>query len=168
MLMAMFASVILVAVTIVIHYEALRLTWTVLPRLTFVRPRARIVFVMFAAFAAHTIEIYCYAIAFWLIEAQYGLGNVVQDVNSHEPLSFVDLIYFSSITYTSVGFGDVVPLGGLRLLTGVEALNGLLMIGWTVSFTYLCMQDLWPLHARRHRAGASHKQAGAADKLPNR
>ena len=51
-------------------------------------------------------------VAFWLIEAQYGLGNVVQDVNSREALSFLDLIYFSSITYTSVGFGDVVPLVG--------------------------------------------------------
>jgi hypothetical protein len=151
MFLAMIVSLVLVSSTILVHYEALRLISLSLPKLTMVRPRARIVFVIFAAFAAHTVEVYVYAIAYWLLEAHYGFGNVIAPGIAASPLAFTDVVYFSIITYTSVGFGDVVPLGGLRLISGVEALNGLLMIGWSASFTYLCMQELWPLHARRHR-----------------
>jgi|DewCreStandDraft_4_1066084.scaffolds.fasta_scaffold140440_2 hypothetical protein len=157
MLLAMIVSLVLVSATILVHYEALRLISLSLPHLTMVRPRARIVFVMFAAFAAHTAEVYLYAVAYWLLEAHYGFGNVIAPGVAATSLAFVDVVYFSIITYTSVGFGDVVPLGGLRLISGVEALNGLLMIGWSASFTYLSMQELWPLHGRRHRHEAGHR-----------
>ncbi|MCC6470523.1 MAG: two pore domain potassium channel family protein [Alphaproteobacteria bacterium] len=156
MILAMVVSLVLVSSTILVHYEALRLVSIALPRLTVVRPRARIVFVMFAAFGAHTVEVYLYAIAYWLLEEHYGFGNVVLHGTPPQALDFVDLVYFSTITYTSVGFGDVVPLGGLRLITGVEALNGLLMIAWSASYTFLCMQDLWPLHVRRTKTPPGH------------
>jgi hypothetical protein len=42
-----------------------------------------------------------------------------------------------------LGYGDVVPHGPLRLLAGVEALTGLLMIGWSASFTYVSMARFW-------------------------
>ncbi|MBL8703933.1 MAG: two pore domain potassium channel family protein [Rhodospirillales bacterium] len=151
MVLAMVASVVLVSLTIIVHYEVLRMTSLILPRLTMVRPRQRIVFVIYAAFLAHTIEVYFYAVAYWLMEQHFGFGNAVMQVGNPRQLDFEDLVYFSTITYTSVGFGDVVPLGGLRLVSGVEALNGLLMIGWSASFTYLCMQELWPQHVRRKR-----------------
>ncbi|MDB5947629.1 MAG: two pore domain potassium channel family protein, partial [Ramlibacter sp.] len=57
------------------------------------------------------------------------------------PASF---LYFSIETYTSLGFGDVFPLGQIRMLAGMEALTGLLMISWTASFTYLEMSRFWP------------------------
>ena len=31
----------------------------------------------------------------------------------------------------------------MRLLTGIEALNGLVLIGWSASFTYLAMEEFW-------------------------
>ena len=63
--------------------------------------------------------------------------------------SFQDCLYFSVVTYTSLGFGDQIPVSHARLIAGVEALNGLLLIGWTASFTYLAMERYWPLHAQR-------------------
>lgn len=57
--------------------------------------------------------------------------------------SFSASLYFSAETYTSLGFGDLTPNGPVRLLAGVEALNGLLLIGWSASFTYLCMERFW-------------------------
>jgi hypothetical protein len=36
-----------------------------------------------------------------------------------------------------------VPGGPLRLMTAVEALHGLLMIGWTASFAYVAMERFW-------------------------
>ncbi|MGE5242209.1 MAG: ion channel [Bacteroidota bacterium] len=47
------------------------------------------------------------------------------------------------MTYTSLGLGDVYPLGDLRLIAGIESLIGLLMIAWSASFTYLMMEKFW-------------------------
>lgn len=52
-------------------------------------------------------------------------------------------LYFSAETYTTLGYGDVLPHGDLRLLAGLEALNGMLLIGWTASYTYLSMERFW-------------------------
>ena len=43
----------------------------------------------------------------------------------------------------SLGYGDVVPSGDLRLLAGMEALNGLLLIGWSASYTFIAMERFW-------------------------
>jgi hypothetical protein len=47
-----------------------------------------------------------------------------------------------SATTTSLGFGDVYPVGEMRLVAGIETLTGL-MISWTASFTYLEMGRHW-------------------------
>jgi hypothetical protein len=52
-------------------------------------------------------------------------------------------------SYTTLGVGDVYPKGLLRILVGVEALNGFLLITWSASFTYLMMQRYW--HPERYR-----------------
>jgi len=65
---------------------------------------------------------------------------------------FSEYVYFSTVSYTSLGLGDIYPTGGLRLVTGAEALLGLLLIAWSASFAYLSMVDLWPLHGRGRRS----------------
>jgi hypothetical protein len=67
--------------------------------------------------------------------------------------AFPEYIYFSTVSYTSLGLGDLYPTGALRLLTGVEALQGLAMIAWTGSFTYLAMEKFWILHGAREDQG---------------
>ena len=37
---------------------------------------------------------------------------------------FMDCVYYSFITYTTLGFGDVIPTGTLRFLTSLESLTG--------------------------------------------
>jgi hypothetical protein len=74
---------------------------------------------------------------------------------------FQDCLYFSVVTYTSLGFGDHVPVSHARLIAGVEALNGLLLIGWSASFTYLAMERYWPLHGE-HRPDTSERERGSA------
>ncbi|WP_210530418.1 potassium channel family protein [Rubellimicrobium arenae] len=141
MIAAMAASVVLVVATVLIFYEALRLTSSHLADLP-VPPRARILAVVLASFAAHTVAVWTYAAAYWLLA-------VVLNVPSFAgvPVSgLLDCLYFSVVTYTSLGFGDHVPVGHARLIAGVEALNGLLLIGWSASFTYLVMERYWPMH----------------------
>ena len=68
-----------------------------------------------------------------------GAGNL----SDSTAFSLSTCMYFSAATYTSLGFGDLTPTGPVRLLAGVEALNGLLLIGWSASFTYLSMERFW-------------------------
>jgi hypothetical protein len=43
--------------------------------------------------------------------------------------SFVSCLYFSAITFTTVGYGDLAPHGALRLIAALEALTGILLCG---------------------------------------
>jgi len=146
MIAAAIAVTILVALTILTHYEVMRLTSAVIPELDWIKPRSRVVLVVFACFAAHTIEVWLFAIAYYLFVDVFALGGF----GGVHHGTFVDDVYFSAVTYTSIGFGDVYPLDNVRLITGVEALVGLLMIGWSASFTYLAMEKFWPLHGPAH------------------
>jgi hypothetical protein len=146
MLIGMLASTVLVLATVGIHYEALRLVSAVLPHLK-VRPRSRIIVIIIGAFAAHTVEVWLYALGYLVLDRYAGLGHLTGDAVSE----ISTYVYHSTVTYSSLGYGDLVPHGALRLVSGVEALNGLVMIGWTASYTYLAMEKLWDLHPRRSR-----------------
>jgi hypothetical protein len=136
-------TLVLVAFSLLVHYEALRLCNDHLPRLDWVAGRAKILLAMGAAFASHLVQIGAFAAAYALLHGT-AMGSL-QGHLAHTPASF---LYFSAETYTSLGFGDVFPVGEMRLIAGIEALTGLLMIGWTTSYTYLEMQRDWPARER--------------------
>ena len=148
MLLMMGAAILLVGLTMMIHYEALRVASDLLPGVP-LPPRLKIVFLVFAAFLAHTLEVWTYGIAYDLLESPER-GQIV---HVSGPVGDIfDHVYFSAATFSTLGFGDVVPTGALRLLAGVEALNGFVLVGWTASVTYIAMQAFWPLHAARRAA----------------
>ncbi len=140
-LIEFFIAILLAALVVLIHYETLRLTSLSFPRLR-MPPRQRILVVICAAFFAHLIEITLYAVSYMLIENAIGSGNIAGLPTD----SFYDYFYYSTVTYTTLGIGDLYPQEGLRLLTGMESLLGLMMITWTASFTYLNMEKFWKLH----------------------
>lgn len=154
MLLAVIVSVVLVGLSIVIHYEVLRVTSAVLPGPQRLGIRGRMILVVFACFAAHTLEVWVYAVGFWILEDEMQLGSLT----GHAANDLFDFVYFSATTYTSLGFGDLYPIGAARLLAGVEALNGLLLIGWSASFTYLVMETFWPRHQRIRGVSPSRPQ----------
>ena len=123
-------SLILTVSTVLVHYEALRVTSSLIPRLT-IAPRRRLLVVLGAIFLAHMIEIWLYAVTYYGLAEGFHVGGFGGSFQNR----FQDFVCFSTETYTSVGFGDVYPLGGLRLIAGIETLTGLLMIGWSASFT---------------------------------
>jgi hypothetical protein len=130
--------IILLVLTTIIHYEILRKLTAWLPELQ-MPARAKLMMVIFATFIAHAAEILLYAIAFYVLARYLAAGTLGDAGRSSLALS----LYFSAETYTSLGYGDVVPGGALRLLAGMEALNGLLLIGWSASYTYLAMERFW-------------------------
>ena len=93
-------------------------------------------------FVAHMIEVWIYGLTYAVTAGPWGLGTRGSDF----PSSFAEYIYFFTHTYTSLGLGDIWQLGPIRLIAGVEALNGLILIGWTASFIFLTMQRFWGLH----------------------
>ncbi|MGB7183638.1 MAG: ion channel [Burkholderiaceae bacterium] len=138
MLVAIIASGLLVAIATVIHYEVLGSVNTLLPTLKIQR-RAKLLVVIFSATAAHLVEIGLYGIALFVLAKYLSVGAFVGSPG----FSLTTCLYFSAETYTSLGFGDLTPVGPIRLLAGVEALNGLVLIGWTASYTYIAMERFW-------------------------
>lgn len=57
--------------------------------------------------------------------------------------SYLNCVYFSTISYTTLGFGEIVPTEDIRFLTEMESLAGLVLITWSASFTYLETQKRW-------------------------
>jgi hypothetical protein len=51
--------------------------------------------------------------------------------------------YFSAVTYTTTGYGDLVLPSEWRLLGGVEALTGILMCGWSTGFFFAIVARLY-------------------------
>ena len=133
-------SLALLAATIAIHYEVLRFTSMRLTHLK-VPPRMRIIIILVAALGSHLLHVLIYAITFLVLEDVWALGTI--DGNRGHNLE--DAFYFSITSYTTLGIGDLVPTGALRVISGTEALNGLVMVGWTASMTYLYMEKFWHL-----------------------
>jgi hypothetical protein len=55
-------------------------------------------------------------------------------------------MYFAFVNYTTLGYGDIVPVAGWRLLGPMTAMNGVLLFGWSTAVLYavlrLKLQDL--------------------------
>jgi hypothetical protein len=47
-----------------------------------------------------------------------------------------DLVYFAFSNYTTLGYGDVLPVPHWRLLGPMTALNGILLIGWSTALIF--------------------------------
>ncbi|HVG05290.1 MAG TPA: potassium channel family protein [Burkholderiaceae bacterium] len=131
------ACLLLIALTTLIHYEVLRGLHVGLPKLR-IANRAKLLIVIYAALLAHALEIGLYAVALFGLIRYLDAGSL-----SGGETSLLDCVYFSAETYTSLGLGDIAPAGPVRLLAGVEALNGLLLIAWSASYTYLAMEKFW-------------------------
>ena len=88
---------------------------------------------------AHLIEISLFAAGILVMHEHLWLGTVSGKLND----SALDYFYFSVTTYSTLGVGDLFPTGAIRLVAGVEALTGFVLIGWSASFTYLSMERSW-------------------------
>ena len=85
---------------------------------------------------AHLVEIAVWALAYLWAEVHPG---------------FELALYFSAVTYATIGYGDVVPPADWRLLSAMEGLVGILMCAWSGGFIFAVVSRLYQgAAARRH------------------
>ncbi|MEO9573622.1 MAG: potassium channel family protein [Tateyamaria sp.] len=84
---------------------------------------------------AHTMQVWTWAIAF-----------IVSAAIPDFPTSF----YFSMVTYTTLGYGDLVLGEGLRIFATFAAVTGLLTFGISTAFLISILTSLFPeIYTRR-------------------
>lgn len=137
-LLALAISASVVTVCVILHYETLRFLSRAVG--IHVHKRIGVLVVMLSLLLAHVLEIMIFALGYMLMQHGAGLGHIT----GMDEGNFFDFIYFSSVVYTTVGFGDLLPVGAIRMLSAAEGLAGLALITWSASFTFLAMQRLWP------------------------
>jgi hypothetical protein len=146
-------SLLLVAACVTIHFELLRATSGLSKRLSIPR-RTNVLVIISGVLIAHLAEVSLYAATYFVCELWSGLGHIDGVMEG----SVLDHFYFSITTFTTLGFGDVHPRGALRVIAGVESLNGLVLIGWSASFTYLSMEEFWEDDRRPGRRKSKNGQ----------
>ncbi len=138
---AVIATIITVTLCVIVHYEGLRILTDSLkvPRH---HDRARVVFLILCLLVLHVISIWLFGIAYYVQLNFFDVGAL----SGMQSPNLFDCVYHSAMSYTTIGFGDIVPVGALRLMTGMEGLTGLVMITWSASYTFLVMLKTWNMH----------------------
>jgi hypothetical protein len=142
MFIAFIINSALAAIAVMIHYEMLYQLSRLMPTLH-IKHRYRVIVGVFGALLAHIAEIWMFAFGYFFIIRFTSLGELVAFDSGESINNIMNCIYYSFITYTTLGFGDIIPTGSLRFLTGLESLTGLVLITWTASFMYFEMRKYW-------------------------
>ena len=127
-----------VVACVLTHYEGLSLTSRILARMPGVHRRSKVLYGITSVLILHVVEIWIFGLILWALLQWPDFGTIGPSV----PHLF-DVVYFSSVTYTTVGYGDLTPSGPIRFLSGTEALAGFVLLTWSASFTYLEMERFW-------------------------
>lgn len=135
MLVNLSLATVMVVLTVVIHFIGLLVLLRVL-RYRGHRFRAQesvlgqcvlILMVVLGIFAIHTLEVWLYALGF------LGIGAIDD---------FESALYFSTVTFASLGYGDIVLSSEWRLFGAIEAVNGLILLAWSTAFLISLMSRL--------------------------
>jgi hypothetical protein len=124
----------LMAACVVLHASGLTLAmrWMMgTPR--HVHPKNRRHLSLLIMVAGWTVLIHLTEISLWAL--YYTLVQAMPDIDA--------ALYFSAVTYTTTGYGDLVLPAGWRLVGGIEALTGILMCGWSTGFFFAIFNEMF-------------------------
>jgi hypothetical protein len=85
----------------------------------------------------HVLEVFVWALAYFIVGAA--------------PVD-ADQVYFAFVNYTTLGYGDVVPVASWRLLGPLTAMNGMLLFGWSTAVIFEVLRNA----ARRSGLRSAH------------
>ena len=89
-----------------------------------------LVLTILGIFLLHTVEIWCWAALYvWLGELK----------------DFHQALYFSTVTFTTLGYGDIVLDERWQLLTSLEAANGIILFGVSTAFIFAVLRKLFDI-----------------------
>ena len=133
---------IIVAVTAVaivacvsLHYEGLRLIARI--PIGGINNRHRIVVMILCIMLLHVVEVWIFGITYYLLLLHGGFGSF----DGIPAIGVFDAVYFSATVFSTLGFGDIVPIGPIRFVTGTQSIAGLTLITWSASFTFIEMMQ---------------------------
>jgi hypothetical protein len=128
-------AIAMLVVTTALHYESLR----VLTRASSGRvvSHAWVVIILAALIGVHLTEVVLYAGVYAIGSKVLGLGAL----HGSTDRAALDFFYFAAETYSTLGYGDLIPVGSLRLVANVEALNGLLLLSCSGAFLFGVLRD---------------------------
>jgi hypothetical protein len=86
-------------------------------------------------FVVHTIEV-------WTWAGAYVVTGVVADLES--------AVYFSTVTFSTLGYGDITPTAEWRVFAALEAMNGFILIGWSIAYLVAASTRHGPFRIGEH------------------
>jgi hypothetical protein len=84
--------------------------------------------------AGHFAEVVVWAVTYGLVDAA--------------PPS-TPLVYFAFGNYTTLGYGDLIPVEQWRLLGPMTALNGIMLVGWSTALIFEVLRRTGPATSER-------------------
>jgi hypothetical protein len=140
-------SMLLVAVTVLIHAGGTS-RWLAFLVARFKRDRAlnrqNSLLLSLAGTGLILLILHAVQILLWALAYMHLLPPTVLD-------TLEEATYFSFVTFTTLGYGDITLTGPWRIMSGIEALNGILLVGWSTAMLFAVVQRSWQnsLHATR-------------------
>lgn len=130
-------SIVMVTFTVVVHFLGLIVLLRLISRQgsnlrgtrlhAILRQCLMLITAVLGIVVLHTIEIWSYAFMFEFLGATQG---------------FEPSLYFSTVSFTSLGYGDMVLDPRWRVFGAIEAANGLILFGWSTAFLLTLMGKL--------------------------
>ncbi len=139
MILVLLTGLFLVGVTVMLH-AATMFWWTVHVRRTFPGPLGppgswATIRLLARTATALTLLLFSEAVLWALLFVALSDDTGIR--------TFQDALYFSLATFSTVGYGDVTIAGPWRLLAGIEAMNGVLLLGWSTATFYSIVNFIW-------------------------
>ncbi len=133
---------VIIGLTVLIHTFGLIAITHVMARLVAMfrmhGQRSRImamISVVIGLFGVLTVEIWVWAGCYWLL-------GLLPD--------FATALYFSTVTFSTIGYGDIVPEPGWRMFAALEGIDGFLLIGWSTAYLIAAGTRVGPFRTGEH------------------
>lgn len=145
MILIFILSFILVTLVTLMHFEGLTFIARYALRHHWQLERWHLVLTILLIMGLHLLEICVFSIGTFIAHHVLHLGSFSGD----REFALIDYFHFSAETFVTVGYGDLYPVGPLRVLTGIESLTGVLLIAWSGAFSFFTVQKLWESRIKR-------------------
>jgi voltage-gated potassium channel Kch len=132
-----------IAATVIFHTVGLMALTTIVNRLVrrfhlhvhVIGKTMSMVATVLGIFVLHTVEIWFWA-AIYFADKQFG--------------NFPDALYFSTVTFSTLGYGDIILTPEWRLLGALEAINGFILLGWSTAYLVAASTRHGPFRLGEH------------------